>query len=141
MLNYINNDNDNNAVHYWPFHSAELATAILNRKSAPNKLIVDDSANDDSSMVAITEATLEKLQLFRGDVVLVRGKKRKESPFVLVTDDKLEDNKIKMNRVARNNLRVRLGDIISIHPCPDIRFGESVHVLPIDDTVSEVLLC
>lgn len=37
--------------------------------------------------------------------------------------------------VVRNNLRIRLGDVVSIHPCPDIKFGKRIHVLPIDDTV------
>ncbi|XP_030267857.1 transitional endoplasmic reticulum ATPase isoform X2 [Sparus aurata] len=40
-----------------------------------------------------------------------------------------------MNRVTRNNLRVRLGDVISIHACPDIKYGKKIHVLPIDDTI------
>lgn len=37
--------------------------------------------------------------------------------------------------VVRNNLRVRLGDVINIHPCPDIKYGKRIHVLPIDDTI------
>jgi transitional endoplasmic reticulum ATPase len=36
---------------------------------------------------------------------------------------------------VRNNLRVRLGDVITLHPCPDIKYGKRIHVLPIDDTV------
>ncbi|XP_036952064.1 zgc:136908 isoform X2 [Acanthopagrus latus] len=40
-----------------------------------------------------------------------------------------------MNRVTRNNLRVRLGDVVSIHACPDIKYGKRIHVLPIDDTI------
>nr|XP_046263176.1 transitional endoplasmic reticulum ATPase isoform X2 [Scatophagus argus] len=40
-----------------------------------------------------------------------------------------------MNRVTRNNLRVRLGDVISIHACPDIKYGKKIHILPIDDTI------
>lgn len=40
-----------------------------------------------------------------------------------------------MYLVVRNNLRIRLGDIVSIHPCPDIKYGKRIHVLPIDDTV------
>ncbi|XP_034751605.1 transitional endoplasmic reticulum ATPase isoform X3 [Etheostoma cragini] len=40
-----------------------------------------------------------------------------------------------MTRVTRNNLRVRLGDVISIHACPDIKYGKRIHVLPIDDTI------
>lgn len=31
--------------------------------------------------------------------------------------------------------RVRLGDIVSIQPCPDVKYGKRIHVLPIDDTV------
>lgn len=34
----------------------------------------------------------------------------------------------------RNNLRVRLGDIVSLHPCEAV-YGSKVLVLPIDDTV------
>ena len=42
---------------------------------------------------------------------------------------------VRMNRVVRNNLRVRLGDVVSIQPCPDVKYGKRVHILPIDDTV------
>ena len=40
-----------------------------------------------------------------------------------------------MNKVVRSNLRVRLGDVVSVHACPDIKYGQRVHVLPIDDTI------
>ena len=43
-----------------------------------------------------------------------------------------------LRSVVRNNLRVRLGDIVSIHPCPDIKYGRRIQVLPIDDTVEGV---
>ena len=65
----------------------------------------------------------------------------------------MTDDKIRMNRVVRNNLRVsdslgiskpvqinkitqvRLGDIVAIQSCPDVKYGKRVHVLPIDDSV------
>lgn len=40
-----------------------------------------------------------------------------------------------MNKVVRSNLRVRLGDVISVHQCPDVKYGKRVHILPIDDTI------
>lgn len=40
-----------------------------------------------------------------------------------------------MNRVTRSNLRVLLGDVVSVHNCMDIQYGKRVHVLPIDDTI------
>jgi transitional endoplasmic reticulum ATPase len=46
--------------------------------------------------------------------------------------------KIRMNKVVRRNLRVRLGDVISVHPCPDIPNGNRVHILPIDDTIEGI---
>ncbi|CAO3636221.1 unnamed protein product [Cunninghamella blakesleeana] len=78
---------------------------------------------------------METLQLFRGDTVLVKGKKRKETVLIVLADDEVEDNKARINKVVRNNLRLRLGDVISIHPCPDIKYGKRIHVLPIDDTI------
>jgi transitional endoplasmic reticulum ATPase len=38
-------------------------------------------------------------------------------------------------RVVRNNLRVRLGDVVSVSACPDVKYGKRIHVLPIDDTI------
>ena len=40
-----------------------------------------------------------------------------------------------MNKVVRSNLRIRLGDVVSLHQCPDVKYGNKVHVLPLDDTV------
>ncbi|CAO3599891.1 unnamed protein product [Absidia cylindrospora] len=111
------------------------ATAILRRKSSPNKLMADDATNDDNSVITLSTATMETLQLFRGDTVIVKGKKRRDTVLIVLADDDVEDNKARINKVVRNNLRLRLGDVISIHPCPDIKYGQRIHVLPIDDTV------
>jgi transitional endoplasmic reticulum ATPase len=27
-----------------------------------------------------------------------------------------------MNRVVRHNLRVKHGDVVTVHPCPDIKY-------------------
>lgn len=56
---------------------------------------------------------MEELQLFRGDTVLLKGKRKKETVcIVLSNDDASTNDKIGMNRVVRQNLRVRLGDIV-----------------------------
>ncbi|KAF9207149.1 AAA ATPase cdc48 [Haplosporangium sp. Z 27] len=114
------------------------ATAILRKKSAPNKLIVDDATNDDNSVLALSTATMEKLQFFRGDMVLVKGKKRRDTVLIVLADDSIEDSKIRINKVVRQNLRVRLGDVVSLHACSDIKYGKRIHVLPIDDSVEGV---
>ncbi|TID25510.1 hypothetical protein CANINC_002900 [Pichia inconspicua] len=111
------------------------ATAILRRKKKDNALIVDDATNDDNSIISMSSNTMEKLQLFRGDAVLVKGKKRKDTVLVVLADDDMEDGICRINRVTRNNLRVRLGDVVSIHACPDIKFATRISVLPIADTI------
>ncbi len=44
-----------------------------------------------------------------------QGKKRKDTICIVLSDDSVEENKIRMNKVVRHNLRVRLGDVVSIH--------------------------
>lgn len=65
---------------------------------------------------------METLQLFRGDTVLVKGKKRKDTVLIVLADDELDDGSARMNRVVRHNLRVKHGDIVTVHPCPDIKY-------------------
>jgi len=115
--------------------SDDLATAILKKKERPNRLLVDEAASDDNSVVALSQTKMDELQLFRGDTVLLKGKKRKETVCIVLADDTVANDKVRMNRVVRNNLRVRLGDVVSIQPCPDVKYGKRVHILPIDDTV------
>eukprot|EP00826_Nyctotherus_ovalis_P007782 TRINITY_DN1198_c0_g2_i1.p1 TRINITY_DN1198_c0_g2~~TRINITY_DN1198_c0_g2_i1.p1 ORF type:complete len:818 (+),score=255.88 TRINITY_DN1198_c0_g2_i1:410-2863(+) len=69
------------------------------------------------------------------------GKKRKTSiAIALITDpkDEMPSDKIRMNKVLRKNLRVHLGDIVTIKPCPDIPNGTRVHILPMEDTIEGI---
>jgi transitional endoplasmic reticulum ATPase len=69
---------------------------------------------------------MDALQLFRGDTVLVRGKKRKDTVLVVLSDDDLDDGAARINRVVRHNLRVKHGDIITVQACPDIKYVSQV---------------
>jgi len=112
-----------------------LTTAVIKKKDKPNRLIVKEAINDDNSVVAMSQEKMDELQLFKGDTVLLKGKKRKETVCIVLSDDTVSNDMIRMNRVVRNNLRVKLGDVISVSPCPDVKYGKRIHVLPIDDTV------
>lgn len=50
----------------------DYSTAILDRKKSPNRLVVDEAINDDNSVITMHPNTMEKLQFFRGDTVLVK---------------------------------------------------------------------
>ncbi|EPE09862.1 cell division control protein 48 [Ophiostoma piceae UAMH 11346] len=113
----------------------DTATAILKRKKKPNQLLVTDSTSDDNSIITLASSTMETLQLFRGDAVLVRGKKRKDTVLIVLSDDELDEGSARLTRVARHNLRVKHGDVITVHPCTDIKYAKRIAVLPIADTV------
>jgi transitional endoplasmic reticulum ATPase len=66
---------------------------------------------------------------------MLKGKKRRDTVLIVLSDDDMEPSKIRINKVVRQNLRLRLGDVVSIHACTDIKYGTRIHVLPIDDTI------
>lgn len=84
----------------------------MKEKAKPNRLIVETSPKDDNSVVALSQAKMDELGLFRGDTVILKGKKRRETVCIVLSEDGCPNEKILMNRVVRNNLRVRLGDVV-----------------------------
>jgi hypothetical protein len=83
--------------------------------SYPCPCRADEAVNDDNSVVALNLQKMDELQLFRGDTVLIKGKKRKDTVCIVLADEFCEEGKIRMNKVVRKNLRVRLGDVVSVH--------------------------
>lgn len=116
-------------------NKVDLATAILTKKQQPNMLLADDSLTDDHSSVGISSAKMKELGLFSGDTVLLKGKKRKSTVAIVITDDSVNDSRIKMTKVVRSNLRLRLGDAVTITALPDVKYAKNVQVLPFKDTV------
>ena len=84
----------------------------------------------------MTEAKLNELGIFKGDPVLLKGKRRKETLCIALQETgDLEDGKIRLNKVARTNLRVRLGDLVVVKPSPDTPNLTKIHILPFDDSI------
>jgi transitional endoplasmic reticulum ATPase len=71
-------------------------------------------------------------------ICFIQGKKRKDTICIVLADESCEEPKVCMNKVVRQNLRVRLGDVVSVHQCQDVKYGKRVHILPIDDTVEGI---
>merc|ERR1740123_961274 len=81
---------------------------------------------------------MEELGLFRGDSVLIKGKKRHSTVCIALANEQTDGGKIRMNRVIRKNLRVKLGDVVSLHNAGEVKYGERIHVLPFSDTVEGI---
>lgn len=94
--------------------------------------------NDDNSTICLSQTKMNELDIFKGDPVIIKGKKRKETLCIALLDNDLEDGKIRMNKTVRKNLRVRLGDIVSVKAAADAPNLTRIHVLPMDDTVEGI---
>jgi transitional endoplasmic reticulum ATPase len=101
-------------------------------------LIVDNSANDDNSVIGMHENTMTLLDIFAGDSVIVKGKKKKETVLVCTSDPSCEEGKVKVNGGTRKNLAVKLGDVVGIHKCDAIPYGTKVSVLPFADSIEGI---
>ncbi|CAD6209506.1 unnamed protein product [Miscanthus lutarioriparius] len=115
--------------------AAACCPPAATKKKAANKLVVEEPTDDDVNICNLHPTTMEKLSIFRGDVVLLKGKRRRDTVCIAMADEGCGEHALGINRSVRSNLRVRLGDVVSVHPCRDAAFGAKVHVLPLDDTV------
>uniref|UniRef100_J3MSY3 AAA+ ATPase domain-containing protein n=1 Tax=Oryza brachyantha TaxID=4533 RepID=J3MSY3_ORYBR len=121
----------------------DYSTAILERKmmKAPNRLLVDDSeggvAVDDSS-VALSEVTMTELDIFQGDLVTLRGKRRREAVCYAHADESCPDGRVRLSRGVRGNIHVRLGDLVAVKRSPHVGNARRVLVRPFEDSVKGI---
>jgi transitional endoplasmic reticulum ATPase len=117
-------------------HPKDVSTAIMDRKKAPHRLMVEEAINDDNSVIQLTQKKMDELKIYKAETVLLKGKKRKETIAIALPDEsgRLDDEKIRMNKIVRNNLRVRLSDVVSVTKYPNVPMGKRVHILPFEDS-------
>ena len=102
-------------------------------------LLIGDMLISDFCLIVNIKSAFELVGLTIFFVIL--GKKRKETVCIaLITEEEgAEDKHILMNKVVRRNLRVRMGDIVSVHPCPnDVPNATKIHVLPFSDSIEGI---
>ena len=115
----------------------EALNALFDKK-APNKLMVEDTKLEDNSTIELRPEKIEELKLGKGDYCILKGKKRHTTIAVVLAcneNDDLNPEKIRMNKVVRNNLRVRLGDMVRIEPATNVPNAVKIHILPLADTI------
>lgn len=81
---------------------------------------------------------MEELNLYRGDTVIIKGKRRQDTVCIALLSEDVKVGKIKMNRVVRGNLRVKLGDIVTVNQFADIQYANKIHVLPFEDSIEGI---
>ena len=56
------------------------------------------------------------------------AQRRDATLLICLSSDDVEEGRIQMNRV-------KLGDLVNVHQCPDIKYGKRMHILPFDDSI------
>ncbi|TXT16074.1 hypothetical protein VHUM_00577 [Vanrija humicola] len=97
--------------------------------------MVDESPSDDNSVAVLHPNTMEALGLFRFADLLVRGKRRKDTVLICLSQDDIEQGKICLNKVARGNCAIKLGDFVHVSAANDIKYGKRIHILPFADSI------
>ena len=115
--------------------NGDIATAILKRINKPNMLIVDDSPSDEPSTVALEPSKMEALDLFEGDYVLLRGKKKKTTIAIVTADESVNGAKIRIPKNLRSNIRIRLGDTVTITSVKEVKAAKSITVQPFKESI------
>ena len=75
--------------------------AIIDKnREASNRLVVKDAfPGGDNSVVCLSPAKMAELQLSRGDTVLLKGEKGKDTLCIALSSNNTEDSNIRMNKV------------------------------------------
>lgn len=63
---------------------------------------------------------MKELKIFNGDPILVKGKRRNRTLLIAVKDNKLNNGKLAVNKVVRTNLKVKIGDLVTINPAETV---------------------
>jgi hypothetical protein len=113
-----------------------VATFVFDTQRKHRSLITCDATIDDNSIVTLSLTTIRSLQLSSGDIVLLEGRKCKDTIAVVLVDDTLDYGYVGMNSVIRRNLLVQLGHVTFVRPCPDIKFVNRMIISPVACTVN-----
>jgi len=117
----------------------KISSVLQNQNKHPcNRLIVEEATNDDNSVISLSPAKMEELLFFRGDTIIIEGKKGRDTACVVLADETCDNESVRMNEVVRNNLRVRSGDTVTLTNGGDIPYGKRIHILPLADTIEGV---
>jgi len=100
--------------------------------------VICNSIHDDNSIIGLHPDKLDELGFFRGEIVIIKGKRRKETLAIAIPDESCQVGCIQMNKVVRRNLAVMLGDVVSVHRCEDCPNADKVTILPYADTIEGI---
>jgi len=134
----IENKNESKIPKSDPSKRIDHSQKILQPKKAPNRLMVDEAVNDENSIACMHENKMKELKIFSGDPVLLRGKRRHHTLCMAVKDNTVDETKIRLNKCVRSNVRVRLGDTVTVLSPEEVPNHKKIHILPYADCLEGI---
>lgn len=123
------------------------ATAILDERRSNSYRVVyphdecvgeaDREAHIDATIVGLSKNRMDELNVFQGEALLIKGKKRNESLFVAKKMD-VPDNVVVLVRGGCENLSVRVGDYVKIYGLEEEIMVEAATILPVKEDIQDV---
>eukprot|EP00282_Hemiselmis_andersenii_P031211 CAMPEP_0169459816 /NCGR_PEP_ID=MMETSP1042-20121227/18150_1 /TAXON_ID=464988 /ORGANISM="Hemiselmis andersenii, Strain CCMP1180" /LENGTH=807 /DNA_ID=CAMNT_0009572255 /DNA_START=50 /DNA_END=2471 /DNA_ORIENTATION=+ len=108
----------------------------LEKKISPNRLLVEVPDSTDNSICAVSTKRMEELGIFNGDTVKIKGRRGRETVCVLVPDDKLPEDRIRLPDIVAKALHVNVGsDRVIVSQFSDIKNAKRVHIVPFKDSL------
>ena len=93
------------------------------------ELVIDDTLNNNNSIVTLSESNMKVLKLSHGDFVMIKNpKNQKETICSVSADETCKRNTIRINRCIRKNLSLNHGDNILIQHLPNVPKSSSITI-------------
>jgi len=124
----------------------DLSVAILGGSNGRNSMqVFKYSGEEGHSVVGMTESAMTEMGLFEGDTVSIKGKRGKrtmasvailsETDVAALSDGSSDSAAIGMSNDAMKNASVRAGDKVTVTPAPNVKFGKTILVLPMANSL------
>ncbi|KFG60440.1 cell division protein CDC48AP [Toxoplasma gondii RUB] len=105
---------------------------------AGNLFVVKGSHARDPSVVFLSPRDMAALQVQRGDVVLLSGRRKRETVAIAMPDRSLEARHVVLHAHALKNIKLHAQDAIKVTPQRLLPHARRVFVLPFSDTLGDV---
>ena len=99
------------------------------------ELIVQEYDSEERSCVFMNYEKMDELMLNYGEVVMLKGRKGKESACIVLPDDAVSKRTIGINWVIRNILQVRVGDVVTITNGANTKCEKKIRLSPTRSSV------
>mmetsp|Transcript_5730 Transcript_5730/g.9919 ORF Transcript_5730/g.9919 Transcript_5730/m.9919 type:complete len:879 (+) Transcript_5730:86-2722(+) len=117
----------------------EELQAELRLAARPSNVLTDEPAEDqDPSTLGLSQARMDELQLFAGDLVLVKGRRGRQTLATVVPDATVEDHRCRLPKSMKSNLRLHLGDVAHVQVAPEVKYGKAVAVAPYEEDLEKL---